>query len=68
MKPLLFCLLTAAIGNCLYHLGLKSADIQGNPMRALSLYYAFVFILSLAAAPFFGPLKLSDGLVSAAAD
>ena len=28
MKPLLFCLLTAAIGNCLYHLGLKSADIQ----------------------------------------
>ena len=62
MKPLLFCLLTAAIGNCLYHLGLKSADIQGNPMRALSLYYAFAFILSLAAAPFFGPLKLSDGL------
>jgi len=68
MKPLLFCLLTAAIGNCLYHLGLKSADIQGNPMRALSLYYAFAFILSLAAAPFFGPLKLSDGLVSAATD
>ncbi|HFC6352842.1 hypothetical protein [Neisseria elongata] len=68
MKPLLFCLLTAAIGNCLYHLGLKSADIQGNPMRALSLYYASAFILSLAAAPFFGPLKLSDGLVSAAAD
>ena len=61
MKPLLFCLLTAAIGNCLYHLGLKSADIQGNPMRALSLYYTL-------AAPFFGPLKLSDGLVSAAAD
>ena len=37
-------------------------------MRALSLYYASAFILSLAAAPFFGPLKLSDGLVSAATD
>ena len=68
MKPALLFLLVAALGNCCYHLGQKSLHTGGNPMLLLALYYTFALALALAAAPFFGAVKFSDGLISTLAN
>ena len=66
MKPMLFFLFVAALGNGCYHLGQKSLDLQGNPMLVLALYYTFALVFALASAPLFGQIRLSDGLFAAA--
>ncbi|MGF6148428.1 Uncharacterised protein [Kingella potus] len=68
MKPTLLFLLLAALGNCCYHIGQKSLHAGGNPMLLLAACYAFALTLSLAAAPFFGTVRFSDGLVPALSD
>lgn len=68
MKPLYLFLFLAALGNCCYHIGQKSLHIGGNPMLLLALYYSFALAFSLAAAPFFGTVRFSDGLLPALAN
>lgn len=60
MNVMLLFLLVAAFGNCFYHIGQKSLDIGGNPMLLLSCCYAAALLLTLAAAPWFGEMKLAQ--------
>jgi drug/metabolite transporter (DMT)-like permease len=53
MKPILVFLLVAAIGNAVYHVGQKALPQAANPMVLLMAVYAFAFVLTGMAAPFF---------------
>ena len=52
-KSLLLCLLIAAIGNVIYHLGQKSIHAEANPMSLLMMVYALAFVMAAVCLPFF---------------
>lgn len=53
MKPMLFFLFIAALGNFLYHIGQKSLPSSTNPMLLLMVIYAISFVVCALMQPFF---------------